>query len=324
MSPLIKTWASIVALVAAAAVPQGAFALITSDVTCLSSFGWMNNSRGQDPCLVTAYLGSPCSDGGMHVRCLACFCLTFWAEYTIESIPAGAQYQGPPLDGANPCQCNTVIYSTTSACGVCQGRTVQAWSAWRAQCSTYFNQSYPSTIPNGTSVPNWAYLDVEPSDAFNATAAQLDGDLPEANATTPLSTTALTSTTTTGFTTTPTGSSTAGTGSSTPTSRSSNVGAIAGGVVGGIVGFGVIAGPAAWLFIRRRRSRKAPSVPYSHQPFMTQPPLRYDPENPSTFPPPPTPAIPTTPSSNVYQNSANTQVSSHQSHLGQYSGVPEI
>ncbi|KAG0702986.1 hypothetical protein DFH29DRAFT_982149 [Suillus ampliporus] len=307
MLPLTKVWPLIVVLAAAAA-PQAAFAQIISNITCLSSFDWMNNSHGQTPCLVAAYLSAPCAGG----------------KYEIHAIPAGAQYRGPLLNGTNPCQCNTVIYSMTSACGVCQGRTVDVWSSWKFNCSTSFTQLYPTTIPTGTSVPNWAYLDVVTSNAFNATAAQLDGDQPESNATSPLSTSALTSTTSTGSSTTSTGSSTTSTVSSTPTSNSSNVGATAGGVVGGIIGVGAIAGLAAWFFIRRRRSRRTRLAAFSDQPQMTQPPRLYDPADPSTFPPPATPAIPTTTSSNHLQNPANSQVFHQQSRHGQYNGVPEI
>ncbi|KAG1746108.1 hypothetical protein EDB19DRAFT_1690368 [Suillus lakei] len=290
----LKAWPSIVALVAAAA-PQGAFAQIVANITCLSSFGWMNNSLGQNPCLVTAYLGSPCGGG----------------SYEINVIPAGTQYSGPPLNGTNPCQCNSVTYSLTSACGVCQGLIPVTWSSWKTNCSTAFTQLYPTTIPTGTAVPNWAYLDVVTGNVFNATAAQLNGDLPESNATVPLSTTS-----------TPT--STTSTGSSMSTSKSSNVGATVGGVVGGIAGVGAIAGLAAWFFIRRRRSRRAPLAAFSNQSQMTQPPRFYDPADPRTFPPPLPSTIQTTASAISYQNLANPQDFSQQSHPGQYNGVPEV
>ncbi|KAG1878260.1 hypothetical protein F4604DRAFT_1756106 [Suillus subluteus] len=300
----LKAWPSIVALVAAAAL-QGAFAQIVANITCLSSFGWMNNSLGQNPCLVTAYLGSPCADG----------------SYEIVAIPAGTQYTGPPLSGANPCQCNSVIYSLTSACGVCQGLIPVTWSSWKTYCTTAFTQLYPTTIPTGTAVPNWAYLDVVTGNIFNATAAQLDGDLPESNATSPLSISTTASLSTSAHTsTTPLSAgspaSATSTGSSTPTSKSSDVGATAGGVVGGIVGVGAIAGLAAWFFIRRRRFRRASSAAFS-QPQMTQPPRFYDPADPSTFPPPLFSTLQTTTSS-VNQNF------SQQSRPGQYNGVPEV
>ncbi|KAG1865832.1 hypothetical protein DFJ58DRAFT_770477 [Suillus subalutaceus] len=301
----LKVWPSIVALVAATA-PQGAFAQIVANITCLSSFGWMNNSLGQTPCLVTAYLGSPCAGGSAE----------------IVAIPAGTQYSGPPLSGANPCQCNSVIYSLTSACGVCQGLIPVTWSSWKTYCTTAFTQSYPMNIPTGTAVPNWAYLDVVTSNIFNATAAQLDGDLPESKATSSLSiistviVSPLASVTSTILISASLPASTTSTGSSTPTSKSSDVGATAGGVVGGIVGVGAIAGLAAWFFIRRRRSRRAP-LPTFSQPQMTQPPRFYDPADPSTFPLPLSSTIQTNTSS-VNQNF------SQQSRPGQYNGVPEV
>ncbi|KAG1812413.1 uncharacterized protein BJ212DRAFT_449308 [Suillus subaureus] len=220
----------------------------------------MNNSLSQNPRLVTAYFGSPYADG----------------SYEIVAIPAGTQYLGPPLNGANPCQCNSVIYSLTSACGVCQGLTPVTWSSWKTYCTTAFTQLYPTTIPTGTAVPNWAYLDVVTGNIFNVTAAQLDGDLPESIATSPPTTissaiivtfTSVHASTTSLSTSLPT--STTSTGSSSPTSKSSDVGAIAGGVVGGIVGVGAIAGLAAWFFIKHRHSRRAP-LPTFSQPQMTQ------------------------------------------------------
>lgn len=262
----------------------------------------MNNSLGQTPCLVTAYLGSPCSGG----------------SYQIFPIPAGTQYLGPPLDGTNPCQCNSVIYSLTSACGVCQGLIPVTWSSWKTYCSTAYTQLYPTTIPTGTAVPNWAYLDVVTGDIFNATAARLDGDLPESNATAPLTTTSTASLSTS------VPVSTTSTGSSTPTSKSSDVGAIAGGVVGGIVGVGAITGLAAWFFIRRRRSRSAPPVAFGDQPQMAQPTRFYDPADPSTFPPPLSSTMQTTTSSFNYQHPANSQGFLQQSRPGQYNGVPEV
>ncbi|KAG2121357.1 hypothetical protein BD769DRAFT_1479018 [Suillus cothurnatus] len=245
----------------------------------------MNNSLGQNPCLVTAYLSSPCSDG----------------SYDIVAIPAGTQYTGPPLNGANPCQCSTVIYSLTSACGVCQNLIPVTWSSWKTYCSTVFTQSYPMTIPNGTAVPNWAYLDVV--------------NLPESNATSPLS----------GSTTTSLSTSThASTILYTtilpdlqrPTSKSSDVGATVGGVVGGIVGVGAIAGLAAWFLIRRRRSRRVSLAAFS-QPQMAQPPRFYNPADPSTFPPPLSSTVQTTA---LFRN----QTFSQQSRLGQYNGAPEV
>ncbi|KIK39236.1 hypothetical protein CY34DRAFT_14524 [Suillus luteus UH-Slu-Lm8-n1] len=177
---------------------------------------------------------------------------------------------------------------------------------------------YPTTIPTGTAVPNWAYLDVVSGNIFNATAAQLDGDLPEPNATSPLTLTSTASLSPS------VPVSTTSTGSSPTTSKSSNVGATAGGVVGGIVVVGAIAGLAAWLFIRRRRSRRAPPAAFGDQPQIAQPARFYDPADPSTFPPPLSSTMQTTTSSINYQHSANSQGFLQQLRPGQYNGVPEI
>ncbi|KAG1743025.1 hypothetical protein EDB19DRAFT_1699265 [Suillus lakei] len=314
MSTLTKAWSWIAALVAAAAALQGTLAQIVSNITCLDAFDWMNNAHAQDPCLVAAYLGSPCNAG----------------NFEIDPIPVGAQYVGPSLNGANPCQCNTITYSLTSACGVCQGGTAVSWSSWKFNCSTSFIQLYPETIPTGTSIQNWAYLDVVTSNSFNITAVGRNGDLPESNATNPLSTSIPTSTTSSVSSTaapskvssmTTSGTST---GSSTPTSSSLNVGATVGGVIGGVVGVGAVASLAAWFFIRRRRSRAAGAlVPaFNNQPEITQPLRTYDPADSSTFPPPFLPAIPTTASSNT--RTSQLQITPYQLRPGQYSGFPEV
>ncbi|KAG1765761.1 hypothetical protein EDD22DRAFT_950885 [Suillus occidentalis] len=177
------------------------------------------------------------------------------------------------------------------------------------------------TIPTRTAVPNRAYLDVVTGNIFNATAARLDGDLLESNATAPLT---LRVTSTAPLSTRVPVSTTSRTGSSTTTSKSSNVGAIAGGVVGGIVVVGAIADLAAWFLIRRRRSRRAPPAAFDNQPQIAQPARFYDPADPSTFPPPLSSTMQTTTSSINYQHSANSQGFLQQSRPGQYNGVPEI
>ncbi|KAG1756665.1 uncharacterized protein EDB91DRAFT_1261638 [Suillus paluster] len=309
MSPLTKAWSLIVVLAAAAIVPRGAFAQ-TSNATCVSGFDWMNNTLQQNPCTVAAYLESVCWGG----------------DFSIYPLPAGTHYAAPEVTEANACECSTVVYSLISACGDCQNRTFLR---------------YPYNIPSGTLVPNWAYLNVTSgSGTFDATLAQADGDSPESSATTAQSTgTATHSTTVSGSLTTP---PTTATGSS----ATSNVGAIAGGVIGGVVGLAAIVGLAAWFFVKRRRSSKAPSAafsdigggpgytqsvysanphPFPMQSQMTQQPRLYDPADPTTFPTsPPSPTVLTT-SSNIYQNpSIPSHVFSQQSRPGQYTGTPEI
>ncbi|KAG2351624.1 hypothetical protein BDR07DRAFT_1500791 [Suillus spraguei] len=303
MSPLSKAWSLIVVLAAAALVPRGVFAQ-TSDVACLSSYGWPPT----DPCLVAAYLDSVCSGG----------------DYSVNSLPSGDHYAPPTASEANNCQCSTVTYSLISACGDCQNATYLTWSSWSYNCTQIYLGVYPNNIPSGTAVPNWAYLNVT-TNGFDPVAAQNDGDLPESTATKAQSTVSVPSSSTASATLTSSSGSPTASSTSSNNSKSSNAGAIAGGVVGGVVGAAIIIGLATWYFIKRRRSTTAPSAAFSDiggGPGYSQ----SDPSDPSTFPgSPPSPTLLTTSSSNVYQNpSIPSHVFSQQSRPGQYSGTPEV
>ncbi|KAF9218335.1 hypothetical protein BS17DRAFT_87075 [Gyrodon lividus] len=302
----------------------------SSDVVCLSSYNWMDNSRGQNPCLVAAYLQGACNSG----------------QFTVDTLPSGTHYIGPTADEQNPCQCSTVTYATISACGVCQNRTIIGWSSWDFNCSTVYPSIFPVDIPSGTAVPAWAYQDVVTSDMFNATLADTTGDNPESSATRVQSTGSAVATTTGGavsasLTSLPSVTSTP---SATPTSsKSSNTGAIAGGVVGGIVGLAVIAGVITYFIIKKKRSQLPPSAQfndpataasytnsmYTTTNLLTPPPAQmteqrlYDPSDPSTFPTSPSsPTIFTSPSHNYQDPSIN--YSNQSGRPGGYSGAPEV
>ncbi|KAG2353716.1 hypothetical protein BDR07DRAFT_1432131 [Suillus spraguei] len=225
MLPLrAKVWSLAVVLTAATLVPECAFAQ-SSTVTCLPSFGWMNNSLEQGPCIVASYLGSAC--GG---------------SYNVGPMSPGYVYAP---HGTNPCECSTIFYSMISTCSVCQDILYMNFS-----CNQISIGEFPLDIPAGTKVPNWAYLSVT-GGGFNSTAAQSDGDLPESTAT------GVPSTTTVIYSTTMSASLTA-------ISTSSHVGVIAGGVVGGITGAAVIIGLAMWFFVKRRRSSTTPLASFSN------------------------------------------------------------
>ncbi|KAG1891137.1 hypothetical protein F4604DRAFT_1913950 [Suillus subluteus] len=347
--PQAKAW-SLVVVLAAALVPRGAFAQM-STVTCLSSFGWMNNSLGQDPCLVAAYLQSACE------------------ATTIDPLPPGYIYAAPSAALANPCACSTVTYSMLSACADCQNATYLNWTSWSLSCTqTSIRESvrkvvdilqaflippidrYLMNIPTGIKVPNWAYLSVSGASGFDPVAAQSNGDLPESTATSGPTITVTYSTTIsaslTSVSASLTSSSGAATGSSTTSStnsKSSNIGAIAGGVVGGIAGVAAIIGLVTWYFVKRRPSSTTPSAAFNDigggpghtQSFystntttfpMAQQSRLYDPSDPTTFPGRPhsfTGPVATT--SNVHLNpSMPSPVFSRQSHPGQYAGIPQV
>ncbi|KAG1891125.1 hypothetical protein F4604DRAFT_1949427 [Suillus subluteus] len=325
MSPLTMAWSLTVVLIAGALVPRGAFAQI-SNATCLSSYGWMNNSLGQDPYVVASYLENVC------------------ASIEVIALLPGDFYAGPWAATANSCECSTVTYALLSACGDCQNATYLDWSYWSYNCSQVFSQVYPHNIPSGTKVPNWAYLNVTAA-GFDPVVAQSAGDLPESTATSVQSTGSVTYSSSVSASLT--SSSGAATGSSTTSasdSTSSNIGAIAGGVVGGIAGAAVIISLATRYFVKRRRSSTTPfsdigggpGHTQSHysanpdlfpmQPQMTQQPRLYDPSDPTTFPGSlSSPTFPITSSSNIYQHSSvPSHVFSQQPRPGQYAGAPEV
>jgi len=323
MSTLLRSPRSTV-LLAFLAVSPGVLAQtappISTNATCLSTDAGFYNSKGQSPCLVAAYLGASCNGG----------------EYTVPALQPGEHYVGIEPGKTDPCLCSTVMYSTMAACSVCQNMTFIAWSGWSQSCTAVYISSFPGTINSNTSIPGWAYENVTATDDFNPAEALADHS-PESTAA-PQQQITLTS-----------GITSPTIISSPAASHHSNTGAIAGGVVGGVVALALI-GLALFFFLRRRASR-VPSVvgsdnntytdkqesllaisPYSPVPYMSSPgshdqPKLYNPDDPSTYPlaqpapgsPPPfanhssAGSIPYTPPIN------NVGVSS-----GMYRGMPEV
>lgn len=175
------------------------------------------------------------------------------------------------------------------ACAACQGGVPISWSSYASSCQPVYVADFNETIPAGTAVEHWAYLNVTQF-GFNATAAQLDGDSPESMGG-PQAT----------LSSTPSSTSSASTASSSSTASSNstasskpNKGAIAGGVVGGVVFLVLIAAAAFW-FLRKRRSHVSdahnellsPDVTGTAQTITTYPSVQqriYDPSDPSTYP----------------------------------------
>ncbi|KAJ7097752.1 hypothetical protein B0H15DRAFT_822510 [Mycena belliarum] len=201
----------------------------TSNVTtCIPLYQWSLNSRLQTPCLVGAFLESVC-EGPVEVN----------------TLPEGNHYIGPSSSDATLCRCSTVTYSLISACAGCQNRTFRPWTEWAAACTQVEVGQFLQTIPAQVVVPSWAYLDVTKTDnIFNPILANQSLSQPPsstsastlaASSGTPLSSTPLTLPST-----------------STATHKNPNAGAIAGGVVGGLV-FLVLVVLATLLFLRHRR-----------------------------------------------------------------------
>ncbi|KIM79221.1 hypothetical protein PILCRDRAFT_823813 [Piloderma croceum F 1598] len=230
---------------------------ISSKAQCQSTYGWMNNSINQSPCLVSAYLSAPC----------------FGGVYTVASISPGLNYYVPGGNGNDTCTCSTVTYSMVAACSLCQGALAGNWSIWSAKCSKPSLRTYTNMIPKGTVIQPWAYLDVTLGNTINVTAVELEAEaegftgVPGLTPSTFTTTATVTSisisstshTSSTSILTT-SASSTASSGSS---SSPSHVGAIAGGAAGAFVALGVIGTVITVCRSRQRRNQRAPSSEYS-------------------------------------------------------------
>ncbi|KDR71524.1 hypothetical protein GALMADRAFT_229495 [Galerina marginata CBS 339.88] len=234
------------------------------NATCQSGFAWSFNSLNQSPCDIAAFLASVCIN----------------QPFILQPLQPGFEYFGPPAGLGNPCRCSTVYYSLLSACSVCQLASFIRWTDYETNCSTVFSQVFNPSIPPYTKVPHYAYLDVTAGDTFNVTLAQAAGGTESTSLPSPTSPTSPTSATSSG--------------------KKSNSGAIAGGVVGGILGLLVIAGSIYWILRRKKQaaasradidpvvftSQNQLNVPPTPPSFpSTSPPMRlYDPNDPSTYP----------------------------------------
>ncbi|KAM5532628.1 hypothetical protein V8D89_013672 [Ganoderma adspersum] len=286
-----------------------------SNITCTSQHAWMSNSRGQNPCLVAAYLSVPCAGETAAVD---------------EPLDDSGEYYDGPLFGPDNCSCNTVMYSVVEACQLCQfdvGGGPQAWSAWSRNCTTTTVGSYPMGIQPGTAVPAWAYLDVVKADRFNETAARLvaAANAPESTAvsssssasTTITATFSTDSATSQSAVTNTTSSQLTATGVGAAVGSNSNhsdsKGPLVGGVVGGVLGLLLIAALVFYILLRHRRltgaahtqpdsgnsalsiegtiSRSGTPGPYGHPVALKERMMSptdsvvYDPDDPRTFPP---------------------------------------
>jgi hypothetical protein len=240
---MLSLWSSLLPLATLIWNPAKSLAQSTQVTTCSPEYAWASNSKQQNPCLVAAYLETTC----------------LGQPYIIPAIPAGTHYIPPTAATANPCLCNTVYYSLISACGGCQGRTYSNWTAWSGNCSQIFVTKFPRDIPPATEVPTWAYLNVtETNNNFDPLRAKLVTEqAPTSSGSTTTSATPLTSQ---APPTTPAASTSqvlAPSSGPSPASASqdsgtsTNAGAIAGGVVGGIVFLAIVALAIFWF-----RSRK--------------------------------------------------------------------
>jgi len=239
--------------------------------------GWSFNSLLQSPCLVTAYLASPCASNG---------------DYVVSSLNSTNFYL--PSNHGDICECNSVVYSLFSACAACQNALIGSWSVYRLTCSTVdgMDGHYPMQVPAGTAIPRWAYQQVFGTNRFNVTLAQAVGDMPENS-----STSSTSSSSSMTQTINPPAS-----GDEKPSDTAGHhTGAIVGGVIAGVGA--LIIGACLIFFLLHRKNgswdrfkmHRKPSGTGGFDTIHTQTaasivsPKHYDPDDPSTFPPPRSP-----------------------------------
>ncbi|OBZ76312.1 hypothetical protein A0H81_03608 [Grifola frondosa] len=292
-----------------------------AQATCMTGFEWMYNSMGQSPCLVAGYLSVPCGFTNPNDIFPLANNKTFYA----------------PTGGALECDCNTVAYSMLSACSLCQGAIVGSWTDYSSNCtnSSIVIGNYWEDLPVGTTVPAWAYLNVTVQNTFDVVAAQAfaSRDHPDSTATSaPQTTTTSGNATITNTPLTAASNSTqTATGIAFETSPSHNLsksarsGAIAGGVVGGVVVLSLL-GLGLCYFARRRRRTAVTaasnpkhfddgtSMAYSLQTESFLPPKIYNPDDPSTYPLSPV----------RYGGATEYSGASEHSRIPEYSGAPEV
>ncbi|KAF9782585.1 hypothetical protein BJ322DRAFT_1110468 [Thelephora terrestris] len=303
----------------------GAFSLLSfveaDFAQCVSGWEWSYNSQGLNPCEIAGSLQAPCLG---------------YSAYVLGPIGNGSNYVTPQANdtAAQNCGCNTVIYSLYSACTLCQfntSTTPLTWAFWSEFCPKVYVTQYPLAIPFNASVPHWAFLnDTNPS--FDPVLAQSAGRDPEATPTSPstvppsststshVSGNPAVSTGTNGSPLNPTPTTTTTTTAGGGGGHKNNTGAIAGGVVGGIIGLAALGALA--FFLKRRSANDPNRIPGSSdmtynlasgQQF-ADPPKLYDPSDPSTFPSPQ--------SAGDSSNSGGYTTSPYQA--GRYNGAPEI
>ncbi|KAI0829332.1 hypothetical protein BC628DRAFT_1360056 [Trametes gibbosa] len=258
----------------------GVLAVPSTNATCQDAYKWMNNARGQSPCLVSAYLLSPCSANATGTFIPA-----------LQDSHSFYNFAGTVLE-STPCVCNTVTYSMLYACATCQGAelSILPWYIAAENCTNgkIFIEKYPTSMPTDTSVPFWAYQsDVQITGHLDIYAAMNEAtslyEPPDA--------------TVSGF---------YEQNSSTPTFRGvapgsqgqhnkPSTGVIVGAAVGGTVGAAIIGIAIIFLVRAVRRRRHAmlgrPDVPpkdcggmYNHSIGQDSAAILYNPDNPATYP----------------------------------------
>lgn len=182
-------------------------------VICPTSFSWANNQQLQSPCLVAAYAQGACYSN----------------TWIVPDLQPGNSY----TPSADACSCSWAVYNLLSACAACQNAMIPTWAKFQGNpnCSGRISTTsyYPPSTPvaGGTLFPYWATTNPSSWDNGQFQVGQAEAIAaehnPDVNPDPP------------------------------ETSKSTPVGAIIGGAVGGFVVL-VLGGVAvAWMISRRRK-----------------------------------------------------------------------
>ncbi|KAL0573843.1 hypothetical protein V5O48_008107 [Marasmius crinis-equi] len=198
---------------------------VTQAAPCLPNYDWLDSKQALSPCQLMAAVSAPCFQGG----------------YNVSPLTANSHYDPPIGQDVTRCTCSWAAYNLNGACTACQGQTgsINTWPSYKEHCDGYISNTtyWPSdiliaanrTIPAyaGTNPNQW------PDQRFDIAQAKQIAEKNQPDLTSD---------------SVPT---------TTPTDNANHkppIGAIAGGVVGGVVllaGLGVL----LWICKRRRRSR---------------------------------------------------------------------
>lgn len=177
-------------------------------------------------------------------------------------------YLGPDTTQVNNCTCYYTLYNLFSACAACQQSRDDVQDDWQSLADWLTNcSSFPDTgnlTFTSVTLPVWA---MQYTDVFDINAAIQDAEengptiTTDAASSTVLATLSISDGTISA-------SVNGNQGTQSPVSaiskKSSSVGAIAGGVVGGVVALAVIGLALAYLLIHRKRKQTAPSAAFAN------------------------------------------------------------
>ncbi|KAH7339061.1 hypothetical protein B0J17DRAFT_659643 [Rhizoctonia solani] len=114
--------------------------------TCDKSFDWANNSKGQSPCLVAAYLQGQCFPS---------------KQWNVTFLGSGTHYIAP------------INQEVTG----CAWWNIWIVGEWTVNCPTGLinNGSFPFQVPADTAMPQWALKAISPQSYFDLEAAKGGG-----------------------------------------------------------------------------------------------------------------------------------------------------